>query len=91
MKEAAEYLGYSVDRLRKLIQRSRKRAKGSPVEGPFIKFFQIGQGEIRFKREWLDEFVEAHTVDPEATPLVAKQKRTKPKAVDRDYSIFSER
>jgi excisionase family DNA binding protein len=52
LREAAAYLGYSPSGLRKIVS---KRA---------IRYSQVGQGPIRFRREWLDEFVAVHTVDP---------------------------
>ena len=49
LKEAAEILGYSEDGLREL---ARRRA---------ITFAKPA-GRYRFKREWLEEFIEAGTV-----------------------------
>lgn len=93
MKDAAEYLGYSVDGLREVVDRSRRRANGVATRGPFIKFFQAGRrGAVRFKREWLDQFIEENTVDP-TVPLTQKEKvrRAKPKTPPQDASIFTKR
>lgn len=66
LSEAAELLGYSTSGLRKLVAR---RA---------IQFFQARpHSPIKFRREWLDEFVEAGSIKPGA-PATA-QKRRKPK------------
>lgn len=61
---AAKILGYSVAGLRKIVSRTKAGKPG-------IKFAQIGNGPIKFRREWLDEF----TVANMATP----RPRTKPK------------
>ena len=62
---AATQLGYSVSGLRKLI---RKKA---------IQFFQISpHAAIKFRQEWLDEFVEAKTIKP-SRPLPPKPKPKK--------------
>lgn len=91
MKDAAEYLGYSVDGLREIVDRSRRRANGSAVRGPFIKFFQAGKcGAVRFRKEWLDDFIEENTVDP-TVPLTPKEKVVRAKRKPpRDYNIFAQ-
>ena len=71
LEEAASLLGYSTRAMRTLIARSKRRAAGLPVKGPTIKFFQPGpRASIRFRREWLAEFVRQNTVDPTASPLI---------------------
>src|SRR5690606_17931572 len=45
LKGAAAYLGYRPEGVRKLV---RQR---------LIKFSQNGRGPLRFRREWLDEFI----------------------------------
>ncbi len=45
LPEAAEYLGYQPAGLRKLIEQEQ------------ITYFQNGKGPIKFKREWLDQFI----------------------------------
>jgi hypothetical protein len=59
LEEAAEQLGYSVSGLRKIVN-STKAGK----IGPAIQFFQVGRGPIKFRQEWIDEFVEANAVIP---------------------------
>ena len=73
LKEAAELLGYSVPGLRKVVNRSRRKLRGQPVNGPTITFFQAGQrSPIKFKREWVEDFIRRHTCDPSvATPVEA--------------------
>ncbi len=62
IEEAADYLGYSVSGIRKLVR------KGG------LRYFQASKGAcLKFTEEWLDEYIEAHsTPDPEP---VAKLKR----------------
>lgn len=63
LEQAAAYLGYSPSGLRKLVQRTRERKHGRT-----IKFFQSGKwSNIKFKQEWLDEFIEQGTVEPVPT------------------------
>lgn len=76
LEEAANLLGYSTRAMRTLIARSKRRAVGLPVKGPTIKFFQPGpRASIRFRREWLAEFVQQNTVDPAASPLIGSVPR----------------
>jgi len=84
MKQGAIRLGYSPSGMRKLIERSKRRLEGYPVKGPTIRFFQPSPGdEIKFRPEWLDEFIDACTHDPEkvslktiaAKPMPRKDKR----------------
>ncbi len=73
MDQAAAYLGMASRTLRKLIDRSRLRLKGLPVDGPTIQFFQPFPGaSIRFRRAWLDSYIDAGTHSPEAVPLLTK-------------------
>lgn len=62
--EAAEILGYSPDKLRKIVQRTRHLNRQGRPDPLGIKFSQRGQGRIMFKIEWLDEYVERHAIDP---------------------------
>lgn len=65
LREAARILGYTEKGLRKIVGRSRARAAGARTHGPTIKFFQTGKGGlVKFRPEWIDEFVDQHTVDP---------------------------
>ena len=53
VKQAAGYMGYSSNGLRKIVHRSKKGSKGRN-----IKFSQSRKGAaIKFKRAWLDEFM----------------------------------
>jgi hypothetical protein len=53
LSEAAEFLGYSTSGLRKLVRRH------------VIQFFQArAHSPIKFRREWLDEFIDAGSVKP---------------------------
>ena len=62
LEDAARVLGYSPSGLRKIVRRSRE---GKP--GPTIQFFQIGNGPIRFRPEWIDAFIAANTITPKAS------------------------
>ena len=65
IQEAAEVLGYSVKGLRKIVDRSRAKANGARTRGPTIRFFQSCRGgPVRFKEEWIEEFIEDGTIDP---------------------------
>ena len=76
LEEAATYLGYKPKGLRQIIDRSKRRLRGYPVNGPTIRFFQIGsKAEIKFRREWLDEFIDACTHDPDSVPMVKSSNR----------------
>jgi hypothetical protein len=54
---AADLLGYKPAGLRKIVTATKF---GKP--GPKIQFAQVGKGPIRFRREWLDEFIAANVV-----------------------------
>jgi hypothetical protein len=73
LREAAEQIGYSERGLRQIVERSRQKNLGYAVDGPTIKFMQAGKNStILFKQEWLDEFIDLHTVDPsKAVPFRA--------------------
>jgi len=52
--------------LRKIVERSKAKAGGARVRGPTICFFQTTKGApVKFKTEWIEEFIDKHTVDPE--------------------------
>jgi len=53
VNEAAEYLRYAPSYMRKLVMLNKV---------PFIKF----EKAVRFKKEDLDKFIEAHRVDDES-------------------------
>jgi hypothetical protein len=59
LEEAAKLLDYSASGLRKIVNRTK--AGG---EGPQIRFFQVGNGPIKFQKEWIEEFVAANTTGP---------------------------
>ena len=77
--EAAERLGYTVKGLRNIVDRSRARAQGRPVRGPVIKFMQVSRkSPILFREEWIEEFIDACTIDPHgATPAPSVQRAGK--------------
>ena len=68
ISEAAALLGYSVSGLRKLVRRRE------------IQYFQARpHSPIKFKMEWLSDFVAAGSVQPgEAIEAPARPKRQKP-------------
>ncbi|QDU42911.1 hypothetical protein Mal52_13800 [Symmachiella dynata] len=75
-------LGYTTKGLRKIIDRSRAKANGAHTSGPTIRFFQTSKGApIKFKSEWIEEFVERHTIEPEAAPSIRKKQHKKEKQV----------
>lgn len=59
LKDAAKRVGYSPSGLRKIVNRTKA---GKP--GPQIQFFQVPRGRIKFRLEWLDDFVLANSVEP---------------------------
>jgi hypothetical protein len=59
MDEAAEYLGYKPSGLYEIVGRTKHGKAGAQLQ-----FYQIGTGPIKFRREWLDEFVEANSIKP---------------------------
>jgi len=65
LKEAAPLLGKSLHEVYKLVARSRRAAKGERVKGQTIRFCQDGErGAIRFRPEWVAEYIDRTTVDP---------------------------
>jgi len=76
---AARLLGLSVSGVRKLVDRSRKTAKGESVRGPVIRFHQARPGgPILFRPEWIDDYVDGHTVDtpPTHTPPTSRTRKS---------------
>ena len=66
LEEAAAVLGYTVKGLRKIVDRSRSRAHGARTRGPTIKFFQTSRGApVKFRPEWVEDFIDKHTINPE--------------------------
>lgn len=77
IKEAARWMGLSVRSLRRNVDRSKR--PGGPVDGLTIKYVQIGdRGPIRFKPEWLAQFVNDHAVPPWPSPWCTKPRRERP-------------
>jgi len=73
LSEAAAYLGCAERTLRKLVDRSRLRLRGCPVQGPTIQFFQAHpRGSIRFRSAWLDAYIDAGTHQPKDAPLLTR-------------------
>ena len=69
-EEAAHILGIGERNLRKIIQRSRERIDGRWTSGPTIRFFQCHtKAAIKFRRRWLDNFIDEHTHDPSPASL----------------------
>jgi excisionase family DNA binding protein len=68
LKEAAAMLGCTESGLRKLVAKNE------------IRYFQHGHGgRIRFKAEWIDDFVEKFSSAPNSAPseYVPKKRKTK--------------
>lgn len=63
LPEAAKILGYQVDRLRRLAKQKQ------------IKYVQHGQGRIKFRREWLDEFIDSNSRGPQDIKRSPAQRR----------------
>ena len=59
LAEAADLLGMKASGLRKIVARTKR---GTP--GPQIQFFQIGEGPIKFRREWIERFIEENSTKP---------------------------
>jgi hypothetical protein len=80
IREAAEMLDYTEKGLRKIVERSRAKAAGARTRGPTIKFFQTSKGApIKFRPEWIEEFIDENTVDPSErlVPPDGRRKRAK--------------
>lgn len=78
LEEAATALGYSVKGLRKIVDRSRARAQGTRTRGPTIKFFQTARGApVKFRHEWIEDFIDRHTINPEQGVPSSKDRRRK--------------
>jgi len=65
LPEAAKLLGYTQKGLRNIVDRSKRALAGRRVEAPTIQFAQAGvRGAIRFRREWIDNFIAGHPPAP---------------------------
>jgi excisionase family DNA binding protein len=63
LADAAKILGYRADGLRRLVKQKR------------IKYVQHGQGRIKFRREWLDEYISANSSGPQDIKRSPAQRR----------------
>lgn len=71
LKEAAAQLGYEPSGLYEIVKRTKAGKTGAQIQ-----FFQIGTGPIKFKQEWLDEFVRANSIEPgQIVPAKKPKKR----------------
>ncbi len=67
LEEAAQYLAMSVSGLRKVLQSGK------------IKYTQNGKkGRIKFRKEWLDEFIEENTPSYTKPYTAPKKQKKKP-------------
>ena len=77
---AAKLLGYKPAGLRKIVAATKA---GKP--GPTIQYAQVGKGPIRFRRQWLDDFINV------VRPVKARPKVKHPPAESRhgfDNSLY---
>lgn len=66
LHEAASLLGYSVSGLRKLVARRE------------VRFFQARpHAPIKFRRAWLDEFIDSNSIEPGAPPMIGRRRKPK--------------
>jgi hypothetical protein len=70
LRQAAEMLGYAPAGLRKLVRQRR------------IQFSQNGRGPIKFRREWLDEFITSNENGPLRIMRSPAQTRRTPGVVE---------
>jgi hypothetical protein len=84
--EAAAELRMSASGLRKLVNRSKRNlARGKAA---IIKFSQHGQSRILFRREWLDEYIEAGVAEPvEVVPVERRRAVRMVGTVERKYGF----
>lgn len=74
LEEAASMLGYTSIGLRKIVNRSRDKANGKTTGGPTIRFFQTCKSApIKFRIEWIRDFIERYSVDPDAHDEASKR------------------
>jgi len=65
LPQAAQLLGYTEKGLRNIVDRSKRALAGRRVQAPTIEFAQAGvRGAIRFRREWIDNFIAGHPPAP---------------------------
>jgi hypothetical protein len=70
LAQAADLLGMKASGLRKFDARTKR---GTP--GPQIQFFQIGEGPIKFRRQWIERFIEENSIKPGQVQLRKTQRR----------------
>ena len=92
LKEAAAYLGYTERGLRKIVGRSWLARRGRIVNAPTIEFSQAGKrGAIRFRREWLDDFINKGRVMPiPDLPLATRRRTYRGKSHGLDYGLLTQ-
>jgi hypothetical protein len=66
LDEAAKYLGYKPAGLRKIVKQQQ------------IQYVQNGRGPIKFKRDWLDEYIASNAAGPKDIERSRAQKRSRP-------------
>jgi hypothetical protein len=71
LAEAAALLGYAPSGLRKIVNRTKRGEQGGA-----IRFMQVGRGPIRFRRAWIEEFIEANTTGPKPVERSPVQRRS---------------
>jgi hypothetical protein len=74
LAESADYLSMSPRNLHRIVSRSRSQA--SRGQNPEIRFFQYLRGRIKFRQEWLDDFIDRHSTPVIAIPPPPRQRRT---------------
>jgi hypothetical protein len=78
LKDAAKYLGCSVQGLHHIVNRSRDASNGAMVKGETIQFCQYTPGgSVRFKKEWLDDFIDRTTNTGQRPEAVVQPRRRK--------------
>ena len=70
-EESANYLGMSVSGLRKIVRKGK------------IRYFQSGRcGRIKFKKEWLDDYIEENSQHRQEPPAKVGRKKKPQLVVD---------
>jgi hypothetical protein len=83
VREAARILGCSESGVRRLVDNTRRKAAGADVRQPTIRFFQATKnGDIKFRPEWIGDFVTGNTLDPDdfvtPAPAASRQRQKQP-------------
>jgi hypothetical protein len=92
LSEAASYLGMTHWCLRKIVARSRRAALGDSIRGATITFFQASpHSSIKFRREWLDAYIDAGKVTcPREVHQQKKATREKQAAMRTVGEVFAQ-